>query len=361
MHLSARKHVILFILCNILTSSVASLLPLIPFGFASIITLVAIRGLNQDDSRAFKHTLPGNLFEDIPDTSIQTTENEVLSLQSFGTSRISNISENVVVDARWKGADLSVLKRYRTNGKMFLDPYPHLVIRQALEPALYRALERSYLSDETLYNLTGLNKKNIPQNFRVDLWASTTLVTDSVPELWKRFVEYHSSPAFFREVWHLFEKEIRKSHNFKKNFRIGTRFRDATTSDVVLDCQIAINTPVTTRSSTRGPHLDGAKEIYAGLLYFRNPKDMKSSGGDLNVCQCLKRRCTTMPKKERTLYGVGDTQFKPTDVRVVSKVDYRANNFVMFINSPTAIHAVTPRSVTPFSRRLVNIIAEQQL
>jgi hypothetical protein len=36
---------------------------------------------------------------------------------------------------------------------------------------------------------------------------------------------------------------------------------------------------------------------------------------------------------------------------------YRANTFVMFINSKHAIHSVTPRTETRFSRRLVNIIA----
>jgi hypothetical protein len=40
-------------------------------------------------------------------------------------------------------------------------------------------------------------------------------------------------------------------------------------------------------------------------------------------------------------------------------VPYKRNVLAMFINSYTSIHAVSPRSVTPFSRRLVNVIGQK--
>jgi hypothetical protein len=42
-----------------------------------------------------------------------------------------------------------------------------------------------------------------------------------------------------------------------------------------------------------------------------------------------------------------------------TQVPYKRNVLAMFINSYTSIHAVSPRSVTPFSRRLVNVIGQK--
>jgi hypothetical protein len=47
-----------------------------------------------------------------------------------------------------------------------------------------------------------------------------------------------------------------------------------------MDCQVGMNSPVSRKSSVRGPHHDTPGEVYAGLLYFRDAKD-KSTGGDL--------------------------------------------------------------------------------
>jgi hypothetical protein len=64
-----------------------------------------------------------------------------------------------------------------------------------------------------------------------------------------------------------------------------------------------------------------------------------------------------MGKKEQEKYGTGNTHFRPSDVKVHNTVPYKANQFVLFVNSDKAIHGVTPRSVTHFSRRLVNVVA----
>ena len=41
-----------------------------------------------------------------------------------------------------------------------------------------------------------------------------------------------------------------------------------------------MNSPVTRKSSVRGPHHDTPGELYGALLYFRDAAD-KSTGGDL--------------------------------------------------------------------------------
>ena len=48
----------------------------------------------------------------------------------------------------------------------------------------------------------------------------------------------------------------------------------------------------------------------------------------------------------------------PSDVEVVQAVGYGANVFACFINGPTSVHAVSPRSPTPLVRRYINLIAK---
>lgn len=186
------------------------------------------------------------------------------------------------------------------------------------------------------------------------------MFSDEVTDLWKRFIDYHVSREFYQEVEKLFAREISTWHKVKKGYTTALRFGPNTTgANVLMDCQVAINTPVKVKSAVRGPHIDGPAEIYAGLLYFRHHSDQVSKGGDLNICECKRPKCDKMPKKDRPKYGTGDTHYKPSDVYVRGIAPYRANSFALFINSEKAIHAVTPRSVTPYSRRLVNVVAVQ--
>eukprot|EP00959_Pyramimonas_sp_CCMP1952_P149399 3126215-Pyramimonas_sp.AAC.1 len=67
-----------------------------------------------------------------------------------------------------------------------------------------------------------------------------------------------------------------------------------------------------------------------------------------------------MSRKEQFKYGTGNTHYKPRDVNVRNSVPYQANMFVLFVNSNKAIHGVTPRTVTSYSRRLVNVVANRR-
>jgi len=46
------------------------------------------------------------------------------------------------------------------------------------------------------------------------------------------------------------------------------------------------------------------------------------------------------------------------DVDLVKTVSYRANSYVCFVNSPQAVHGVSPRDLTDVPRRYINFIAE---
>jgi len=278
-------------------------------------------------------------------------QNEFSSLSS-GTRK-----DNSSATEEWTGS-LSVLQNFKQYGQLRRAPYTHLVIPDALPAELYRQLEAGYLSDANLQLATG--RKEIPQNYRLDLHGSVALQSDLVPALWKRFIEYHTSRAFFDEVHSIVGPAILQAHpQLKKTPAVtGLRYQSSTEgTNVVMDTLMAFNSPVTRYSTVRGPHVDGADEIYAGLLYFRHREDNITVGGDLDVCKCRQRKCQRIPRSQRSRYGVGDTQYKPRDMKLMGRVPYKANQFVMFVNSATAIHSVTPRSISPYSRRLVNIVA----
>ena len=116
-------------------------------------------------------------------------------------------------------------------------------------------------------------------------------------------------------------------------------------ADVLVDCQFGINTPVSSPSRVRGFHLDSPKKLYNALLYMRAEED-DSDGGDLQIC-----RFHDQPQFHKVT--------APDDaVEVVDHVRYEANAFAFMVNSPAALHGVTPRMATPHLRRYINFLAE---
>ena len=182
-----------------------------------------------------------------------------------------------------------------------------------------------------------------------------------VPEIWREFIHYHCSAEFFREFSEVWGDDIQAHHkrllrNVGKplrDFSVDVRYPrreknpDNRSSDVVLDSQFCINSPVKEVSSVRVPHTDSRFQLFAALLYFRS-KDDDSSGGDLELFK-LKRGHLPLPKH---------TSIDPHHLKRVDSVAYGANTLVMFINTPASIHGVTPRAVTEAPRRYINFIGE---
>lgn len=115
----------------------------------------------------------------------------------------------------------------------------------------------------------------------------------------------------------------------------GRRSNDQNlTSDLRLDCQFVINSPVQQVSSVEKIHVDLPEKLFAALLYFRDPSD--GAGGDLE------------------LYRVrSDQQVEKFDV-----VQYQPNMLIMWLNTPLSFHGVTPRQTTEMPRRYINLLGE---
>jgi hypothetical protein len=100
--------------------------------------------------------------------------------------------------------------------------------------------------------------------------------------------------------------------------------------------------------------VDRPSELFAALFYFRQQED-SSTGGDLDICEALQ---PIYPRAGAVRISELPAEVDAGLVRTVRTVRYQANTLVLFLNGPKALHAVTPRSPTPLTRRHINFCAD---
>lgn len=236
------------------------------------------------------------------------------------------------------------------------EPFPHLVIEDALPRDYYDELEACYPDLDQV-----ARDEDVGSNKHFFLSAGSVIGSPAFPEIWQDFFSFHCSRKFYDEVCDLWDDVVSDLHpGFERNF--GRSLREMTvglrepgrqdnphnlSADVMLDCQFGMNSPVLTPSSVRGPHTDHRGKLYAGLLYFRSPND-DSQGGDL---QLLRRRL-------HPRLMLKPTRPSSRQVECAVTVPYTPNTFVMWINAFSSLHAVTERSVTKWPRRYINFLGE---
>jgi len=270
------------------------------------------------------------------------------------------------------GNSLSVLKHARKE-HVAVHPFPHLVVKNCLSKELYDHLSKTYPEYRKIIELR--NSKSEGSNIRLHLDQNDILSGRlvNISSVWKHFVKYHISQAFYLEVVNLFDDAMRNYLKYHEKI-LGKSFKSCKTGirdhrKVRTDCDIstAVNVGVNTPSlvggtSVRGEHLDRPLELYAGLLYFRENDD-DSTGGALEILTCVKKpNCKKLSNSKRNLIkkNIGwEVQYNPSDLRVFKSVAYEENTLVFFLNGPRSFHKVSSRSKTTFPRRLVNIIADR--
>ena len=213
---------------------------------------------------------------------------------------------------------------------VILDPFPHLIIKDALPEEVYEELENTIPEDEIKNNAI-FNKSANMYRYK----CAQALNKERLPSLWKKFFEYHTSKKFFSNSISLFKKQFISIHDISSymdilNSKIGIRNFDDVGTNYYTDCQYAINNPMSDGETHLLQHVDSSQEIYAGLLYMRKDED-KSSGGGLLIYD----------KEE-----------------VVKTIPYRRNVFVMFLNTGVSSHGVEPRIGAEIKRYTINIIGE---
>lgn len=231
------------------------------------------------------------------------------------------------------------------------DPFPHIIARDVLEPGLCDRLLAEMPAVQTI-----TQGRPYVSNQRFSYSASDAVGENKVSPLWREFVQAHVGQEFLNQFINLFGGYILKTFpSFEgttgglNRLRAGVRkVDDFGKADVVLDCQICVNTPVSGKpTSVKIAHLDSPDELFAGLLYLRSPGD-DSRGGDLE----LYRYKTKNPKFH------GPRLVDKRYVEKVAAVPYERNVLVLFLNSFEALHGVTRRTVTGHPRYLVNFLGE---
>lgn len=234
--------------------------------------------------------------------------------------------------------------------------FPAIVKHPALPPDYYAELEAAFPRLEEVRAGESL------EDNRAYRWPTRQSLEDpKLPPIWREFVRYHSSEEFFREFSTRLGSVVERTHpllerNFGKrleDFSVGVRHSGKDdearnrAEDVMMDVQFSWNSPVRLPSSVRGPHLDSPFKLFAALLYFRDAAD-DSTGADLEFYR-LRHGRYPRPKPAR---------IEPDQVEATLRVPYAPNTLALFVNSPYAIHGVTPRSVTDRPRRYVNFLGE---
>lgn len=257
---------------------------------------------------------------------------------------------------------LSILQNIRPQD-IRTDPYPHVVVQNALPEALYCELE-ALLPPAGLL-LEGREAK--------DTWfdypACKVATNETIAPLWREFFAYHTSAAFFRELVGLFGEHLRQLHpDLERKLGgplegLGTMVRQTgagenpanRSADVALECQFYTNYSRSPRV-VRGPHVDRPTELFAALLYLRDPAD-PSSGGDLAVCRARDEKAV-FPRARSVHIDMLPMEIRDAAVEVVETIRYAPNTLVLFLNSHRSVHAVTQRSPTEVPRRHINFCAD---
>jgi hypothetical protein len=244
----------------------------------------------------------------------------------------------------------SVLSKFQSHD-VVTHPFPYVSTDQAIAPELCHQLIAEFPSVETV-----LQNSSFKSNERFSYSAALALNNPKLSPLWREFVAAHVSQAFLDQLIQVFRDQIQVNYpNFEADFgqfdrlKAGIRGIDTfSTVDVLLDAQICINTPVVGRSSSvRRAHVDATDKLFFGLFYLRPTTD-DSTGGDLEVYK--------VKAGPQNVYRKGFVADKYVDA--VNTVPYRANHFMIGLNTIHSLHGVTLRSVTQHPRLFFNLVAE---
>ena len=229
------------------------------------------------------------------------------------------------------------------------EPFPYVVVDNALPDDLYERLARTY-PDPAHLSADKKAKNNNRYNL-LSKWGNTEYPYEEASEEWKAFTEANASPQFVSSVFGFFPDFVENVGGSPK-IDLGKYGPDLAGQikvapkvgfdEVIPRVTIGVNSPVTEVSSVRGAHMDNIRKAYVGLMYFRAPED-DSTGGDLELFRWkaghkAKNWASKVPRSE---------------VEVIETVSYVPNRLVLFLNTSNSLHGVSPRSVTPHWRRLV--------
>ena len=233
----------------------------------------------------------------------------------------------------WKGVLIGSME------ELVMEPFVHAVGK--LPDDLYRQLAEGWPDKDVI--LDGKGGDNILHTYQ----AHQSLDGD-MPDIWRGFIEYHTSKPFFEELLRWCGPEVFKRHPNLNALpdTCGVRYRDEAT--VQMEAQFCLDTPSPKTKSVKEMHVDNPLEFYKFLIRF--PRDGYETKGALHLGQWT---------KEPNLYD------KKPQKRLAKKADYKSlavvkdepGSIVFFLNDIHALHAVEERKSKKY-RRYFNVVGE---
>ncbi|MEX0909738.1 MAG: hypothetical protein WDZ75_00410 [Candidatus Paceibacterota bacterium] len=248
--------------------------------------------------------------------------------------------------------------RRATKTDLVTEPFPHLVVRNALDTDLLSALIGELPTVSALGEGGAFGEEWTSSNKRFDYRIADERKNLRLSPLLREILELYATRDFLLEFFRIFGSSVREtypdfsarfSHNFS-DLKSGIRYVDSyNNSDLLLDNHLGINTPVTATSVVRRVHVDNPKKLYTSLLYLRHPED-DSRGGDLILCR----------KKHKHISF--DTKYcvRDEDVEVFQRIPYEAGTFVIILNTAKSLHGISEREPTKWSRHFIHAIGESE-
>jgi hypothetical protein len=239
-------------------------------------------------------------------------------------------------------------------GCVSVDPFPHLVVHDALDDELCRTLIREYPPLDTF---TGGRRHG--DGVKIHYPAVRSLADATTSAAWKALVSAHLTREFFQDLIRVFRPHLLREYpDLETRFgpldtrRIGLRRRDDYSQhDVLLDAQISVHTPVTgAPCADRGPHIKITDKPLEGFLYLR-PDEDDSEGGDHEIFSI---RPDAAPR-----FGRQQT-IDRAQLRLEKRIPYRRNTLVVLLNSPRSVQGLSPRTASPLPLMYFNFLAQMR-
>jgi hypothetical protein len=225
-----------------------------------------------------------------------------------------------------------------------LDPFPHLVVDDALPEEVYRILEADFPDPHA--SLPAKLKGRTSYGYA--RYGAADFLTDGrLKPSWRGFWELHLSREFAAGWRELFSEPIRRLYPQVLDLPVGGHVRNHTPAakgGLQLEGQMVWRCKPDRADDVIDPHLDNPQTLLFLLWYVPCPGDAAEGGG-------------------LRLYRAGpDTAWQ--DRNAVSGIEpavlvpYRPNQLVLCLNTPLAVHGGQERAPSPLPRRHVNLNLE---
>jgi len=247
---------------------------------------------------------------------------------------------------------MTVLTPYRSC-RLIEQPFPHLVIENALDPALAQRLTVEFPALD--FFTAG---RGYPDCYKRHYAGTKALDDPAISDTWKAFIADNGAPAMREDLLTLFSAALERrwpdlagEFGRPQDWRLGLRYRDGFDHcDALLDCQFSLHTPVfgPRAAADRGPHVKMTDKLFVGHLFLRQPDD-PAEGGGLEV---FSRR------PGAKLHFGRDNVTDRRQLRLEETIPFANNTLVFWLNSPEAIQGFVPRTPGQLPMTYVNFFVE---